>query len=78
MTINELQALVRIIANNTFCRYWLHWNHPSEEGRHMAIAAMDANGHSHDLPDLEHRGFIRQVTDTGMVVYIVDYTKDSI
>lgn len=41
MTANELQDIVRLLANQTYTRYWLHFNYPQKEPWLMAISVRD-------------------------------------
>lgn len=75
MTLKALQSIVRRLSNQSFVRYWIHWNHPIEAPWEMAIALRDYHG-SLDLPELEQRGF-RRIFDAGQAYYLIPRLDDN-
>ena len=73
MTATELQNLVRMVANNTFCRYWLDYRRTKEGHQLMALSAIDHQGNPNRFNERElyERGFEKQMEDDGMVLWLV-------
>lgn len=69
LSLEALQAIVRVLANQAFVRYWAHWNYPCESGWEMAIALRDRS-RSLDSSELEAAGF-RRVFSDGQAYYVI-------
>ena len=59
MNDEELNRIVRIMANQCFVRYWRHYNYPNEP-KIGAMAFIDADGNNVDIyrpdfPQLENK-----------------------
>lgn len=71
MTIVDLQALARVGSNNSWLRWWAHWNWPQNPAQ-MAISMMDETGKTGECRDLEAKGFEKVVNDRDFIVYVCD------
>ncbi len=85
MTADELQRVARMLGNQCWCRYWLHWNYPQTEPWEMAISCvsmrMSDSGNvriSDPVPveELKARGARAEVVD-GLIYYIIARTDES-
>lgn len=56
MTANKLQALVRVLANSCWCRYWLNYYNSCDDVK-MAIQCRDYDGKPLLVKDLANSGF---------------------
>lgn len=50
MPVDAFQNIVLVVANQTFMRYWMHWNYPSDP-QMMVIQTRDS------FDDLLNHGF---------------------
>lgn len=73
MTATELQGIVRIVANNTFCRYWMDYRRTEEGHQLMAISAIDEKGNPNRFNEKEllDRGFEKRIESDGLVFWVV-------
>lgn len=76
LTIDALQALVRVGSNHSWMRWWAHWNYPQNPVQ-MALSLMNENCESIACRDLEYRGFEKVVTTSGIVVYVCDRVTET-
>ena len=76
MTPIELQDIVRRLANQGYCRYWLNWP-VAPNKRHMAISLLEVDNYDHahfkECPELEALGFTRELYN-GSPIYRVERT----
>lgn len=70
MTADELQNIVRILANSSWTRYWLNWS--DSEHPVMAVQCIDFKGISQPIHDAVSRGF----TETENYIYTVPRTNE--
>lgn len=56
MTADELQSIVRRLANNGWCRYWLNYGDRKNDVR-MAIQCRDDRGNPEEIHGLIKLGF---------------------
>jgi hypothetical protein len=49
MTLDELHRIVLVVANHTFCRYWVDLERTPEGHSLMALRAIDEKGDSRGL-----------------------------
>jgi site-specific DNA-methyltransferase (adenine-specific) len=40
MSLARLRSVVLLLANNGYCRYWTHWNHPIDDPWEMAVSLL--------------------------------------
>lgn len=73
MTLGELRGIVLVVANHSFCRYWVDLERTPEGHSLMALCAVDENGDSRGLyePDMLRRGFTKRVEEDGLVFWVV-------
>ena len=73
MTAAELKQIASLVANNTFCRYWLDYRRTEEGHQLMALAAIDEMGNATRFyeKDMFDRGFEKRVEDDGLVFWVV-------
>lgn len=85
MTATELQRIARMLGNQSWCRYWMHWNHPTERPWEMAISCVemrlsDSGNVMQSLPapvdGLKEKGFRPTVVD-GLIYYIIERTDEN-
>jgi len=70
ITLNHMLALVRVLSNSCFVRWWAHWNYPQTHPWEIAFCAIDFDGSAVEVyePDLpEHK---KEVNEDGRVFYI--------
>lgn len=84
MTADELQRVARMLGNQSWCRYFLHWNYPTEAPWEMAISCVEfeMRGNARmsnpcPVPDLLPMGFRATVGSEGLIYYIVERTDES-
>lgn len=70
MTVDELQSIVRVLANNTWVRYWLNWS--DSEHPVMAFQCKDVRGLPQPVHDAVSRGF----TEMDQYIYTVPRTNE--
>ena len=75
MTANELQNIVRRLANNCWTRYWLMWQTNLGQPAKMAISCIDESGKPEPVNGIEERGF-KRVDRRGYIFYVIDRTND--
>ena len=69
MTADEMQSIVRRLANSSWCRYWINWsdsNHPL-----MAVQCRNAQGVPEPIRDAAEHG----LTERDDFVYTAQRTK---
>lgn len=71
MTIEALQNLALLLANQNYCRWWSHWNYPCQTPWQMALSIMDINGKAVEIPDLLNQGFSVNHCH-GQTIYYID------
>ena len=73
MTAAELKDIVDVIANHSFCRYWLDYRRTEEGHQLMALSAIDEKGNPSRFYEREmfDRGFEKRVEDDGLVFWVV-------
>ncbi len=57
MTATELQNIVRVLANSSYCRYWLVYDKAPDGQAIMAIQCRDEYGKRLEIKDAKGRGF---------------------
>jgi len=74
MTLEELRGIVFVVANHSFCRYWVDLERTPEGHSLMALCAIDEKGDSRGLYETEmlRRGFRKRVEDDGLVLWVVE------
>jgi hypothetical protein len=73
MTASRLQEIVLRLANVSFVRYHLHWNHPCRNPWVMAIQARDREGRPVHVLPLDAIGFEWDEDDR---MHFIDRTND--
>lgn len=83
MTLEDLRKIARTLSNTYWCRYWIHWNWPTEEPWEMALSCLEMQCLGQEvvhrpvyLSSLEEKGFTEEVRD-GLIYYVVRRTEEN-
>jgi hypothetical protein len=83
VTADQLQRLARMLGNQSWCRYWLHYNWPETAPWEMALSCVEFEMRSNrrmsnpcPVPDLLPMGFRATVSDAGLIVYTIVRTNE--
>lgn len=72
MTADEVQAHARVLANSSWCRYWLTYN-ARADGCEVAIQCRDVNGKPLPIYEAKMKGY----TERGEYLYTAPRTTEA-
>jgi hypothetical protein len=79
MSLARLRSVVLLLANNGYCRYWTHWNHPIDDPWEMAVSLLySAWGSPVVLPELELNYGFRRIDENGLIYYVIARDPDDL